>query len=85
MSPITPGIADTWTLAACTRTILDEIAMGLRTKDVALTYAMAILAEAREADAPNWTSINAAIRRRWGDRGLARVKKAAWKLIEAKP
>lgn len=71
----------TISLVACTFVILNEIEQGLRMKDIASTYGMAIVSESRGADCPDWKIINAAIIAKWGNRGLLRVKNAAWKHV----
>jgi hypothetical protein len=75
----------TMSLVACTFVILNEIKQGLRMKDIASSYGMAIVSEARGADNPDWKTINAAIVERWGGRGLSRVKNAAWRLVNGGP
>lgn len=64
-------------LMCCEDVIENEIKQGLRRKDVALTYAMALRSEAagRETD---WKRINAAILTKWVKRGLTVVKNRAW-------
>lgn len=69
------------TLVACTAVILNEIKQGLRMKDIASTYGMAIISETRGCDQPDWKAINQAIVTKWGSRGLNRVKSAAWRHI----
>jgi hypothetical protein len=49
----------------------------MRQKDVVLTYALAIRDE--ETVPVDWPRANAAIAKRWGMGGLARVKNAAWR------
>lgn len=68
-------------LFACTSVILNEIEQGLRMKDIASTYGMAIVSEARDVDKPDWKAINRAIVARWGMRGLVRIKNTAWKYV----
>lgn len=75
----------TMSLVACTSVILNEIKQGLRMKDIASSYGMAIVSEARGADAPDWKTINAAIIERWGKPGLLRVKNAAWRRVNGRP
>lgn len=69
-------------LANCTEFILSEIADAKITqKDVAMSYALAILS----SEKTDWAKVNQAIRERWsGDSGLNRIKKAAWKIVEQK-
>ena len=53
----------------------------MKQRDVASTYGLAIR---DEADVPvDWKRANAAIVRRW-PKGLARVKKMAWDLLNAR-
>lgn len=68
-------------LFACTSVILNEIEQGLRMKDIASTYGMAIVSEARDVDKPDWKAINRAIVAEWGMRGLVRIKNAAWRHV----
>lgn len=70
-------------LMCCEAVIENEIKQGLRQKDVAMTYAMAMHSEAhgRETD---WKRINGAIMDKWGRRGLDRVKKQAHCLYESR-
>jgi hypothetical protein len=72
-----------WTisLCACTSVLLNEIEQELRVKDIALTYGMALVSEARDVDKPDWKAINRAITAKWRQRGLVRVKNLAWKLV----
>jgi len=74
----------TISLVCCTQVIQNEIAQGVSQKSVGLTYAMAMVSESRGDDAPDWKAINAAIMAKWGFRGLERVKRRAWRLIEGK-
>lgn len=68
-------------LMACEMVLLQEIGEPkCKQKDIAMTYAMAICS----SDKPDWSKVNNAIIARWSKSGLARIKKAAWKLIEAK-
>jgi|GEM_PF-6643971 hypothetical protein len=69
-------------LFCCTDVITNEVAQGLTQKQIALTYAMAIVSETHRMDLPDWPKINSVIIDRWGAKGLERVKKKAWKLIE---
>lgn len=70
-------------LVCCTHVICNEIARGVRQKDIALSYALAIKSEAQQADAPDWKTINDAIVARWGKRGMTRVKNAAWRHLKS--
>ncbi len=59
-----------------------EIAQGATQKDVADTYALAIL----DGEATDVPRMNKAIIERWSMAGLERVKAMAWKKVyEAKP
>ena len=71
-------------LVCCTMVILNEIKQGVRRKDIALTYAMALRSWAAKADNPDWKVINEAIRAKWGVRGLKIVKNRAWALAEGR-
>lgn len=71
-------------LVCCTMVIVNDVAQGLTQKQIALTYAMAIISERNKADLPDWAKINQAILDRWGQKGLNRVKNLAWALIEEK-
>lgn len=80
-------VSDGWTinLVCCTQVILDELSWPQTTrKSVGLTYAMAMKSQAQGADKPDWPTINNAILKRWGHRGLETVKRRAWRLIERK-
>lgn len=70
-------------LMCCEMVIENEIRHGVRRKDIALTYAMAIRSGSagRETD---WERINAAIEAKWGMRGLMAVKNRAWALIDGR-
>jgi hypothetical protein len=68
-------------LMCCEDVIENEIAQGLKQKDVAMTYAMAMHSHdhGRETD---WRRINEAIISKWSRRGLERVKKMAHGIYE---
>ena len=67
-------------LCDCQETLLQEIRnKRFKQKDVALTYAMAI----QSSEPKNWKEINDAIIERWSLSGLERIKRVAWKKIEA--
>ena len=67
-------------LADCTGTIVRECGMPeIKQTDVAMTYAMAIVS----SWPTDWAAVNAAITKRW-PKGLDRVKKQAWKIVEQK-
>ena len=68
-------------LMCCEDVIENEIAQGLRQKDVAMTYAMTMHSE-DNGRATDWRRINDAIVAKWGRRGLDRVKKLAHGLYE---
>lgn len=53
-------------------------------KSVALTYALALRAEAIGGVKADWKRINRAILDRWSVAGLDRVKTRAWKIVEGK-
>ena len=72
-------------LICCAQVIANEIAQGLRQKDIALTYAMAMKSHAQGAEEVDWGAINEAILAKWSISGLDRIKKRAWKLLEGKP
>ena len=60
--------------------ILDELRSGATQDSAALTYAFII----RQEPTADWPTINAAISERWkGKTALMRVKKLAWKYVEA--
>ncbi len=56
----------------------NEIAKGLKQKDVAETYAMALVVRHYKVD---FARMNKAILAKW-PRGLERVKNMAWKIME---
>lgn len=67
-------------LADCTNVIVRECSMPeLKQADVAETYAMALVS----TWPTDWAVVNAAIVARW-PKGLERVKKRAWKIVEDK-
>jgi len=62
-------------LANCEQILLDEIAdKAMRQKDVAQSYALAILS----SEKPDWIVVNRAIIGRWSHSGLQRIKRMAW-------
>ncbi len=70
-------------LANCEAALLAEIADTVfKRKDVAQTYAMALMSS--ERDKVDWKKVNAAIVERWSVSGLKFIKEAAWKMVEAK-
>lgn len=70
-------------LAACESVLLSEIAMPqMKRKDIALTYAMALLSS--ERNIVDWKKVNEAIIARWSFSGLEWIKKAAWKFVKEK-
>ena len=71
-------------LVCCTAVICNEVDKGLTQKQIAQTYAMAIVSDTYKMDKPDWTRINNAIIGKWGIKGLERIKKKAWKLIADK-
>lgn len=71
-------------LVCCTAVITNEIKQGLTQKQISLTYAMAILSDHAGADKPDWPLVNQAIVGKWGQKGLDRVKRLAWQLIDDK-
>ncbi len=68
-------------LMCCEMVIENEIKHGVKRKDVALTYAMAIKSEAAGRDT-DWRRINDAILSKWGKRGLSAVKNRARRFID---
>lgn len=67
-------------LADCTNVIVRECASpDITQPDIAQTYAMALVS----SWPTDWAVVNAAIVKRW-PKGLERVKKLAWKIIETK-
>ena len=62
-------------LMCCQTVLLNEIAdKRMKRKDVAKTYALAMLS----SDTPNWSVVNQAIIERWSRSGLEYIKKIAW-------
>ena len=61
-------------LAACTDTLLHEIAQGAPRRAVAQTYRLA-MASSHQTD---WARVNAAIVQRWSVSGLQWIKQQAW-------
>ncbi len=66
-------------LVDCTNTLLSEIAAGLTSKQIALTYALAMRSDGARADCPDWPTINRAIIDKWGTPRLKRIKEMAWR------
>lgn len=71
-------------LVCCTQVIQNEIAQGLTQRQIATTYAMALVSDARGADTPDWPTINRAILAKWKMSGLERIKKRAWDIASGK-
>jgi hypothetical protein len=68
-------------LRCCTEVLLQEIQDDEFSKEeVALTYAMAICS----SETKDWKAINDAIKKRWSASAIERIKRMAWKRIEAK-
>jgi hypothetical protein len=61
-------------LVDCTNTILHEITMGLKRKDIAKTYRLAL----QSSYPTDWAKVNAAIIERWSRSGLEWIKQQAW-------
>ena len=69
-------------LICCTQVIQQDLAhKEITQKHIATVYAMAIKSESEGVDKPDWKVINAAIIARWGERGLRRIKNAAWRFF----
>jgi hypothetical protein len=68
------GAAMSIELMCCDTAILNEIAQGLRRKDIAKTYALAL----RSSYPTDWAKVNSAIIERWSRSGLEWIKKQAW-------
>jgi hypothetical protein len=65
-------------LVCCTDTLLSEIGMKeAKRKDIAQTYALAILSDEEK----DWKAINTAIMARWSRSGLEFIKKQADKEV----
>jgi hypothetical protein len=72
-------------MICCTDTICDEVAdKRIKRKDVALSYAFALLSAAAKADSPDWGTINRAILARWSMSGLEWIKKRAIDIASGK-
>lgn len=71
-------------MVCCTWVIKNEIRQGMRQKDIALSYVMAMRSEADGDDNPDWKAINEAIIAKWGRRGLTRVKNRVRAIIEGR-
>ena len=57
------------------QTIENEIAQGMKQRDIAQTYALGLKSSQVSTD---WKRINEAIIARWSKAGLERIKKMAW-------
>lgn len=66
-------------LACVEDTIENEIAQGAKQKDVAMTYAMALVS----SWPTDWGRVNRAIAAKW-PKGLNRVKQMAWGIVAQK-
>jgi hypothetical protein len=66
-------------LMACESVIENEINMGLKQKDIAQTYAMAMVS----SWPTDWARVNKAIMAKW-PKGLNRVKEMAHKIVAEK-
>ena len=66
--------AGTFELAACTETLLNEIANGAPRRAVAQTYRLAM----QSSQPTDWARVNTAIIERWSLSGLSWIKKQAW-------
>lgn len=64
--------------------IRNEIAQGLRQKDIALTWAMALHAQYVGGVDVDWTDIKAAIREKWGAKAVDRIGRQGWALFESR-
>jgi len=68
-------------LTDCTNVLLAEIADDeMKRRDVALTYAMALVAR----ETVGWHAVNKAIIERWSKSGLMWIKKQAWRIAGRK-
>lgn len=68
-------------LAACTQTLLNEIAMPeMKRNDVAVTYALAM----RSDEETDWKAVNEAIVKRWSMSALTYIKERAWAIREGR-
>jgi hypothetical protein len=65
----------------CTNTIVSECAQNVTQRSVALSYAFAIKAEIAGIETQEWPRIHDAIRSRWNDKAVERVKRKAWAII----
>lgn len=66
---------------ACPEMVIEnEIRHGMTQKQIAQTYAMALVIRSEK---PDWLRINNAILAKW-PKGLTRVKEMAWKIVEQK-
>lgn len=60
----------------CVEAVIEnELVQGCTQKSIALTYALAI----RSSWPTDWKRVNAAIVAKWGERGLRRIKRLAWR------
>jgi hypothetical protein len=64
--------------------IRNEIAQGLRQKDIAMTWAMALHSQFQGDIDVDWADIKAAIREKWGDKAVNRIGKQGWALYESR-
>lgn len=70
-------------LVCCEMVMLNEIGMDEITEDdIAQTYAMSICSSEAKS-LIDWKKVNDAIQKRWTKKGLDRVKRKAWKIIDS--
>lgn len=66
---------------ACVEWVIgNEIAQGMKQKDIAMTFAMALCVQSYKVD---WPRICKAISTKW-PKGLNRVKTMGWKILDEK-
>lgn len=63
--------------------VIDDVTRGMPQTVVTLSYAAAILAAAKGLEAADWPAVNQTIIGRWSLAALDRIKRAAWKRVNA--
>jgi hypothetical protein len=63
--------------------VIDDVTRGMPQTVVTLSYAAAIIAEAKGLEDGDWPAVNRTIIDRWSLAALVRIKRAAWKRMNA--
>lgn len=63
--------------------VIDDVTRGMPQTVVTLSYAAAIIAAAKGLETADWPEVNRPIIDRWSLGALDRIKRAAWKRVNA--